>query len=90
MKFPQSSVTLYLLKIVSGHVSPSDVSSSQVTVGNAPLSASSVTTVGSVPSTSPIHSTFIGSGLVAVGAIGSVINIRCVTLIVFPQSSVTL
>ena len=46
--------------------------------------------VGSFTGTSPIHSTLTGPGAVPVGKIGSVIIIRCVTLIVFPHTSVTL
>ena len=46
MKFPQSSVTRYLLSNVSGQVPPPIMSSSKVTSGVAPLSFSSITTKG--------------------------------------------
>ena len=87
---PHKSVTLYVLVIVSGHVKPSDTSPTKETTGTPWLSASSVTTNTSAIGTSPIHSTLIGRGLDAVGKNGSVIIIKCVTLIVFPHSSVTL
>ena len=72
MKLPQSSVTLYVLVMVSGQVFPSDTSPWWVTVGLAvQLSASSVTTVTSTAGTSPIHSTFTATGLEAVGLVMS-------------------
>ena len=56
--------------MVSGQDCPSDTSLTKATTGATPeLSASSVTTSGSGAGTSPIHSTFTGSGLDAVGSI---------------------
>ena len=52
-------------------MAPLEVSSSQVTIGIVPLSASSVTTKGSGAVTSPKHCTEIGNGLDAVGKIAS-------------------
>jgi len=52
----QSSVTEYVLVIVSGQVLLSDTSDTNATTGTAvQLSASSVTTVISTAGTSPIH-----------------------------------
>ena len=76
--------------MISGHDPLSLTSPTHATTGTPWLSASSVTTFTSGTGTSPIHSTLIGSGFDAVGKNGSVIKIMCVTLIVFPQSSVTL
>ena len=55
MKFPQLSVTRYLLVIVSGQLFPSEVSSSQLTIGGVPLSASSLTTLTSGAGISEEH-----------------------------------
>ena len=76
--------------MISGHVCPFDTSPTHATTGTPWLSASSVINNGSFAGTSPIHSTVTPAGAVPVGKIGSVIMIKCVTLIVFPQSSVTL
>jgi len=67
----QSSVTEYVLVIVSGQVLLSDTSDTKATFVIPELSASSVTTVISSAGTSPMHSTLIGSGLDAVGKIKS-------------------
>ena len=76
MKFPQSSVTRYLLSIVSGHEPPPAVSSSHVTIGVAPLSASSSTTNEFSPGTNAKHSTLISAGSLAVGMIASpIVNV---------------
>ena len=90
MVLPQSSVTLYVLVIVSGHDALSDTSDTNATVGTEQLSASSVTTLILGVGTSPIHCTVIDAGLEAVGAISSLIIMLWVTLMVLPQSSVTL
>jgi hypothetical protein len=82
IELPQSSVTLYVLVIVSGHVRPSETSETHATTGAAvQLSASSVTTVISGAGTSVAHSTLIGAGLLAVGSVTSLIVIVWVTLI---------
>src|SRR5688572_10489924 len=53
---PQSSVTEYVLVIVSGQVFPSDTSLTKATTGFiVQLSASSVTTNGSLAGTSAMH-----------------------------------
>ena len=54
------------------------------------MSASSITTSGFDAGTSPIHCTVTPAGFEAVGLVVSSTIIVCVTLIVLPQSSVTL
>src|SRR4030042_366161 len=95
MLFPQSSVTLYVLVTMYGlavHPAPPLFKSlTKATVGVASqLSASSFTTVISGTGTSAMHCTFTGAGLLAVGLVLSTAVIVCVTLMLFPQSSVTL
>src|SRR4030065_204729 len=90
IELPQTSVTEYVLVIVSGQLSPSDTSETNNTTGATPqLSDSSVTASGSDAGTSPIHDTVTGPGLLAVGLILSSTVIVCVTLIELPQTSVT-
>ena len=86
MKLPHSSVTRYLLLIISGQV-PEGVSSSQVTIGVGPLSVASSTIVGSGAGTSAKHSSNTESGLEAEGNTASPIVISCVMRVVLPQSS---
>src|SRR4030042_1577193 len=95
MLLPQSSVTLYVLVTMYGlavHPAPPLFTSlTKATVGVASqLSASSVTTVISGAGTSAMHCTFMGAGLLAVGLVLSTAVIVCVTLMLLPQSSVTL
>ena len=89
MLLPQESVTLYVLVITSGQEFPSLTSLTNATVGVPQLSASSVTTLMSTAGTSSIHSTFTATGLLAVGSVISLTVIVCVTLMEFPQLSVT-
>lgn len=89
MKLPHGSVILYVLVMISGHELPSDTSDCHVTVGNPLLSASSVIRLTSGAGTAVIQSTVMSAGAVPVGAIGSVINTSCVTLIELPHESVT-
>jgi hypothetical protein len=73
---PQSSVTLYVLVIVSGQVLPSLTSLTKATTGfKVQLSASSVTTATFGAGTEALHSTLIGAGLLAVGGVISSIVI---------------
>ena len=89
--FPASSVTLYVLVIVSGAKRPSEMSETNATTGDAvQLSVSSEITSTSGEGISPVHSTLIEVGLDAVGLVTSLIVIVCVILVVFPASSVTL
>src|SRR4030065_379262 len=95
MLLPQSSVTLYVLVTMYGlavHPAPPLFTSlTKATVGVASqLSASSVTTMISGAGPSAMHCTFTGAGLLAVGLVLSTAVIVCVTLMLLPQSSVTL
>src|SRR6185503_16477244 len=69
---------------------PLDASLRKATTGTEQLSASSVTTVISGVGTSAIHCTVNGRGLLAVGGVVSSTVMVCVTVIAFPQASVTL
>ena len=93
MLFPQSSVTLYVLTVVSVHPTNAGVPSlTQATVGVPQLSASSVTTEISGAGNAPLQPVrLISAGLLAVGSCVSTVRIRfCTTLMLLPQSSVTL
>ena len=68
IELSQSSVTLYVLVIISGQVLLSETSETKATIGGIPeLSASSVTTFIFGSGKSSIHSIVIGCGLLAVG-----------------------
>ena len=74
--------------ITSGQVFPSDTSLTNATTGLVvQLSASSVTTVISAAGTSPIHSTFTATGLLAVGLISSLMVMICSQIAEFPSLS---
>ena len=77
--------------MTSGQLFPSETSETKATTGfTVQLSASSVTAVTSEAGTSAVHSTLTAAGLEAVGGVTSSTVIVWVTLIEFPQSSVTL
>ena len=75
--------------MISGQVAPLLTSLTNATVATPLLSASSITTATLGTGTSARHCTVIPEGFDAVGLIKSVITIKCVTLIVLPQASVT-
>jgi hypothetical protein len=89
LKLPHTSVTLYVLILVS--VQPDKLgvlSLTKVTVGVLQLSASSVTTAGSAAGNDPLQTVrLMEAGLLAVGATLSVTVITWVKLLVFPQAS---
>ena len=76
--------------MVSEHVWLLETSETNATNGVEQLSVSSVTTFGFGAGTKPIHSTVIGAGLLAEGAIKSWIIIFWDTFTKLPQASVTL
>src|SRR5512143_3101385 len=77
--------------MTSGQVLPSLTSDTHATTGlTVQLSASSVTTDMSAAGTSPMHCTFIGAGLLAVGSVSSLTVIVWVTVMLLLQSSVIL
>ena len=93
MKFPQVSVTLYVLTVVSVH--PETVGKLSFTneiIGVEQLSEASATTEISGFAKVPLQPEIsIGFGLEAVGKVVSIVRIKfCETVMKFPQASVTL